>query len=488
VALAPGPYEVAFPSMAHGGAELAHARGRLGSRHGCLLRLIPGAGYPVADPARCRTLPGSASTVCSWWEARSTSPTIRRIRLVFDGQGVAVTGSRRGSAPVVMGRRGDGLRRPRRRGPDGREVTPVDVVSTSGTVRLLVGADRSGSVQFAALEQWLAAHEVSRRHQADRYRRLRSGHGDPTFIRRSGAPVPAAPPPAAPPPARHHHRATTGAPPPPVPPPPPRPCRRPGGTTRSGTPWSGPTAGPRNRLPDAGPPEHPVIPGSMRRAASGGGHVGGRLVLIVVEWAGGRAQSSPGPARPPHRLPRALSPRPADGQGAHVDPERPSLAGGRHRGDQAGSSPKLRSGRPGSPGPSPRAWTSPTARPAWCWRSGRRPDGQASSRSSSPRSASQPGFFTELQTAATIVRTHATSRATSRSSPGPLPRVCGSGRGLRAAVERTKRPGRTAGPAPLGCAGALPLHRRAGLRSLVTFSISDQANSCRSRWNWWRWQ
>jgi hypothetical protein len=151
-------------------------------------------------------------------------------------------------------------------------------------------------------------------------------------------------------------------------------------------------------------------------------------------------------------------------------------------GDQAGSSPKLRSGE----AQITRTFASCmgiTAAQAGIVLGGQGGDQTAQASSPifvGPASASQPGFFTELQTAATIVRTHGDEE--SNFSLFSRPRYLGCAAravaselqlGENEASGTNGRPGPTsvsavALPAPTG-------EQVSGLQ--ITFSISDQANS-----------
>jgi hypothetical protein len=151
-------------------------------------------------------------------------------------------------------------------------------------------------------------------------------------------------------------------------------------------------------------------------------------------------------------------------------------------GDQAGSSPKLRSGE----AQITRTFASCmgiSAGQAGLVLGGQGGDQTAQASSPvfvGPASASQPGFFTELQTAATIVRTHGDEE--SNFSLFSRPRYLGCAAravaselqlGENEASGTNGRPGPTsvsavALPAPTG-------EQVSGLQ--ITFSISDQANS-----------
>jgi hypothetical protein len=151
-------------------------------------------------------------------------------------------------------------------------------------------------------------------------------------------------------------------------------------------------------------------------------------------------------------------------------------------GDQAGSSPKLRSGE----AQITRTFASCmgiTAGQAGVVLGGEGGDQTAQASSPifvGPASASQPGFFTELQTAASIVRTHGDEE--SNFSLFSRPRYLGCAAravaselqlGENEASGTNGRPGPTsvspvALPAPTG-------EQVSGLQ--ITFSISDQANS-----------
>lgn len=395
--------------------------------------------------------------------------------VVFDGQGIEITGIEAGDRlqwswgdvdTVSVGSVAVGS--------DGREATPVDVVSASGTVRLLVGADRSGSVQFAALEQWLASRRSVTPGTTP------TGADDsalnavipPSFAAAGTPAVPGAP--AAAPPPR----------PAPSPPQWPAPQWTPPGSWAS---RSGPEVGsPPPRFPTPMPPVHPGLTGprrtgSRRRWAM---LVGGLVLIVVGVGLAVGLSRRPGPApaaapatttplAPDQRVARALMLTPSDlPQGWRADTV----------GDQGGSSPKLRSGEARIT----RTFASCmgiTAGQAGVVLGGQGGDQTAQASSPvfvGPASASQPGFFTELQTAASIVRTHGDEE--SNFSLFSRPRYLGCAAravaselqlGENEASGTNGRPGPTSVapvtlPAPSG-------EQVSGL--LVTFSISDQANS-----------
>ncbi len=396
--------------------------------------------------------------------------------VVFDGQGIEVTGVEAGDRlqwswgdvdTVSVGSVAVG--------PDGREATPVDVVSASGTVRLLVGADRSGSVQFAALEQWLAG--------------LRSVTPGTTPTGADDSVLDAVIPPSF---------AAAGAPGAPgaAPPPPPAPAAAPPPPQWPAPQWTPPGPGaPRSGPAVGGPPPGFLTPMPRVHPGQTGPHRAGRrrrwvmlvggLVLIVVGVglavglsrrpgpAPAAAPTTPSPLAPDQRMAKALMLTQSDlPQGWRVDTV----------GDQGGSSPKLRSGEARIT----RTFASCmgiTAGQAGVVLGGQ--GGDQTARASSPvfvgpASASQPGFFTELQTAASIVRTHGDEE--SNFSLFSRPRYLGCAAravaselqlGENEASGTNGRPGPTSVapvtlPAPSG-------EQVSGL--LVTFSISDQANS-----------
>jgi hypothetical protein len=90
--------------------------------------------------------------------ARAHSPPVRRgMALVFDGRGIEISGPEPHRHAFMPWSEVAGITSGRAVvGPDGRTETPVEVASHAGTVRYLVRSDRPESVAMAALESQAA--------------------------------------------------------------------------------------------------------------------------------------------------------------------------------------------------------------------------------------------------------------------------------------------------------------------------------------------